>query len=81
MSDNANGAGDNPAAYLSADDASKFLQGLGLPVAVGTLAKLRVATVGGGPRFVRFGRTPLYTPDALKSWAASKLSSSEMVAA
>jgi hypothetical protein len=44
----------------------------GVPVAVATLAKL--ATVGGGPEIEYFGRIPLYTPDALDTWAKTKLS-------
>jgi hypothetical protein len=36
------------------------------------LAKL--ASVGGGPEFQRFGRVPLYAPEALDRWADSRLS-------
>ena len=35
-----------------------------------TLDKL--ASVGGGPPFIHFGRIPLYTPDDLLSWARSR---------
>lgn len=41
----------------------------GIDRTVGTLAKL--AVVGGGPAFRRFGRTPLYHPDDLDAWASS----------
>jgi hypothetical protein len=37
-----------------------------------TLAKL--AVVGGGPAFRRIGRVPLYAPEDLDEWVASKLS-------
>jgi hypothetical protein len=36
-----------------------------------TLAKL--AVTGGGPVFRRIGRVPLYAPDDLDAWVASKL--------
>jgi hypothetical protein len=37
-----------------------------------TLAKL--AVIGGGPVFRRIGRIPLYAPEDLDEWVASKLS-------
>jgi len=48
-----------------------------------TLAKL--ATVGGGPVFRKAGRFPLYDPEDLDQWAASRIgprrrSTSELVA-
>jgi hypothetical protein len=52
--------------------ASAYLGARGYPVAASTLAKL--ASVGGGPEFQRFGRVPLYAPEALDRWAASRLS-------
>jgi hypothetical protein len=52
--------------------AAAYLQANGYPAASSTLAKL--ASVGGGPEFQRFGRVPLYTPEALDRWAASRLS-------
>jgi hypothetical protein len=58
--------------YLSRSEASHFLCDRGLSVAVGTLAKY--ACVGGGPRFVKFGRKPLYTKQSLEEWIAEKLS-------
>jgi len=58
--------------YLSRQQASEHLLEQGLPAAVATLAKL--AVVGGGPEFQKFGRFPRYTVDALDAWAASKLS-------
>jgi hypothetical protein len=37
-----------------------------------TLAKF--AVVGGGPKFQKFGRFPLYRPDDLEAWASARLS-------
>lgn len=44
----------------------------GVPVAQKTLEKL--ASVGGGPAFVKFGNRVLYPRDALDAWAAHKTS-------
>lgn len=44
----------------------------GLPCQPSWLAKL--AVVGGGPVFRRFGRVPVYSDDALDAWARSRLS-------
>ncbi|RWE11557.1 MAG: hypothetical protein EOS61_15620 [Mesorhizobium sp.] len=44
----------------------------GIPVAQSTLNKL--ASIGGGPEMQYAGRIPLYTPEALDAWAASRLS-------
>lgn len=49
--------------YLSSD--------WGVPVAPTTLAKL--AVVGGGPAFRKFGRFPLYDIADLDQWATAKL--------
>jgi len=43
----------------------------GVPVSVSTLAKLR--SIGGGPRFEKFGHTPLYPREELDAWAIAKL--------
>jgi hypothetical protein len=43
----------------------------GVPCAEKTLAKL--AVVGGGPPFVRYGRAPLYDTESLDTWVRSKL--------
>ena len=58
--------------YLSPPEAVAFLAELGLPIALGTLAKMRC--VGGGPVFQSFGRFPRYRPSRLREYAASKLS-------
>lgn len=44
----------------------------GIPVAVATLNKL--ASIGGGPAMQYAGRIPLYRPEDLDNWAASRLS-------
>lgn len=49
-----------------------MLEKHGIPVALATLNKL--ATIGGGPKMQYAGRIPLYTPQALDAWAASRLS-------
>jgi hypothetical protein len=58
--------------YYSTRGASKFLCGLGLPIAPTTLATRRC--IGGGPRFQKFGRKVVYTQKALEDWVAGKLS-------
>jgi hypothetical protein len=57
---------------LSRLAAAEFLQERGYPVAFKTLNKL--ATVGGGPKFSKFGRRVLYSPDDLLEWAVSRTS-------
>jgi len=44
----------------------------GYPLSPKTLAKL--AVIGGGPRFRKAGRIPLYDPADLDDWVRSKLS-------
>jgi len=58
--------------YMRRDKAAEYLQrnwGFG---AVDTLASL--ATRGGGPRFRKLGRFPVYTEGDLDDWARSRLS-------
>jgi len=62
----------NDEPFLTPEEASRFLDELGLPTAVTTLAKMRC--VGGGPVFQNFGRWPRYKPSRLREYAASKLS-------
>ncbi|GAY21195.1 helix-turn-helix transcriptional regulator [Sphingobium fuliginis] len=59
--------------YLRRHQAADYLQanyGFGTTE---TLAKL--ACVGGGPRYRKLGRFPVYTPEDLQAWAESRLSS------
>jgi len=59
--------------FLRRKAASDYLHEThGLEWAPSTLAKL--AVIGGGPIFQRIGRVPLYAPEDLDAWVASKLS-------
>lgn len=51
-------------------EAAEYLSARGYRIAIATLAKL--ATVGGGPMYEKFGRKPLYTERGLVAWVASK---------
>ena len=55
---------------LNRKEASAFLSERGYKVAVATLNKL--ACVGGGPPFRKFGRRPLYRPTDLIAWVAAR---------
>jgi hypothetical protein len=62
----------HPAQYLRRKEAGEYLKsryGHGSPW---TLAKL--ATLGGGPIYRKFGRIVLYDPSDLDSWALARLS-------
>lgn len=57
---------------LRRQEASIYLSEVfGVPAAVATLAKL--ASIGGGPPFLRYNRTPLYPRSELDAWALGKL--------
>jgi hypothetical protein len=58
--------------YRDRRAAAQFLTERGYRTAPATLARL--ACVGGGPAFRRFGRKPLYDEDDLLDWARSRLS-------
>lgn len=57
--------------YLSRREAAAYLN----VVAVSTLAKL--AVIGGGPKFYKFGRRVGYQIDDLDSWAKARTSTSD----
>ena len=57
---------------LRRSDAARFLTDAGFPTATATLSKL--ASVGGGPAFVRYSRFPLYSEADLLAWARSRCS-------
>ncbi len=59
--------------FINREQAADYLTGQGLPVAKGTLQKL--ATIGGGPAYRRFGKYAVYLTADLDTWAAQKLSS------
>ena len=61
----------NPVKYYRRKQAADYLTQAGLPVAVATLAKL--AVVGGGPQFQKWGRYPVYSEKSLDSWASERL--------
>ena len=62
-----------PTRPLRRTEASRYLkEKWGIDRAPSTLAKL--ATLGGGPRFQRANRIPLYSPEFLDEWARSILS-------
>ena len=68
-----NNADLEPRRMLRRSDAARHVtETWGIPLSPKTLAKL--AVVGGGPRFRKAGRIPLYDPTNLDEWARSKLS-------
>ncbi len=56
---------------LNRREAAEYASLIGTPVAVATYAKL--ASVGGGPEMVVFGRRVFYRPTTVRSWITSKL--------
>jgi hypothetical protein len=58
--------------YLRRTKAAEYLQRKYGAYTADTLAKL--AVVGGGPRFRKFGRYPLYDPLELDQWAQARMS-------
>jgi hypothetical protein len=66
-------AADGHKLRFSTRDAAFYLtETHALRCAASTLEKLR--STGGGPRFVRFGRTVAYERAALDAWVAEKIS-------
>jgi hypothetical protein len=57
---------------LTRREASELLTAQGFRIAEATLAKL--AVIGGGPQFVKFGRKPLYSTSDLLAWVRSRTS-------
>jgi hypothetical protein len=63
----------DPDRRVRRNEAASHLQEThGIPCAPKTLAKL--ACIGGGPVFQKYGRLPLYRLSDLDAWAESKLS-------
>jgi hypothetical protein len=59
--------------FMRRNEASAYLREVwGLVRAPATLARL--ACVGGGPAFRRFGRWPVYTPTDLDVWVEGRMS-------
>jgi hypothetical protein len=61
----------NPATRLNRNDAAAALRRAGIPVAPSTLATM--VCRGGGPKYKRFGRVPLYRAADLLAWLEEKL--------
>ena len=64
----------NDERLLNRQEAAAFLGERGYRVAVASLNKW--ASIGGGPRFRKFGRRPLYAPSDLIAWAKARTSPS-----
>jgi hypothetical protein len=63
----------DPTCYLRRQAACDYLRNThGVIRTRATLAKL--AVIGGGPKFRKDGRFPVYSPAELDNWAAKKLS-------
>lgn len=62
----------NQSTYLRREQAAAYINEHYGAYTTETLAKL--ATVGGGPPFVKFGRFPLYKPEDLDAWAEARMS-------
>jgi hypothetical protein len=63
---------ENPDALLRRKDSAEALTESGYPTAEATLATL--ACRGGGPKWRRYGRYPLYRWSDLLGWAQGRLS-------
>lgn len=62
----------SPNRYLNRADAARYVRATyGFPCSRQWLAKL--AVIGGGPVFRKAGRTPLYAPGDLDSWALARI--------
>jgi hypothetical protein len=59
-------------AFLNRSEAAEYVRAIGLPCSKLTLEKL--ASVGGGPEFQKFGNRVVYTAAALNRWVERKLS-------
>jgi hypothetical protein len=63
--------------FLRRADAAAYVQGrYGFPCSRQWLAKL--AVVGGGPLFRKAGRTPLYAPADLDTWALARIGAPQL---
>ncbi len=58
--------------FLDRDAGAAYIRAKGLPCTKLTLQKL--ASVGGGPEFHKFGKAVRYRPSALDRWIEAKLS-------
>lgn len=67
-----NNSPNQPSRFLTRPDAADYLKSEGYPIEWRTLQKY--ATVGGGPKYQRFGNKALYRPEDLLEWAQKRLS-------
>ena len=58
--------------FLTRKLAAEKIREYGIPCATTTLTKL--ACIGGGPLFHKFGKRALYSPADLEAWVSSRLS-------
>jgi hypothetical protein len=58
-------------ALLTREELSQALKGEGFPIRPATLATM--ATRGGGPPYLKFGRTPVYRWRTSRAWAHARL--------
>jgi len=58
--------------FVTRENAAAYINSLGLKITKGTLQKM--ATVGGGPTYRRFGKYAVYLISDLDAWVAFKLS-------
>lgn len=58
--------------YCDRHSAARYIQNRGFPCAASTLRKL--ACIGGGPAFRKFGRRVVYSTADLDSWIDGRLS-------
>lgn len=59
------------AKHYNRAEAAALLKEWGYPIARTTLEAL--ATRGGGPKYCKWGRRPLYTKDDLQEWVSTRL--------
>lgn len=57
--------------YLLRSEAAEYIAARGLPCSAKTLAKL--ASIGGGPAFRKFGSRAVYTPTDLNAWVDERM--------
>jgi hypothetical protein len=59
--------------FLDQNAAAAFCTVRGLPISPNTLNRLRVRGIGGGPKFVRWGRAVRYLDRDLLVWMGERL--------
>ena len=57
--------------FLNREKSAAYVRDKGLPCTKATLAKL--ACIGGGPKFRKFGRNVVYTAPDLHAWIEARL--------